>query len=153
MKEIKTFKKDLMREKIAVGDVVETKEFFYSPQYITIRDNTLKTSKVVKTDVKVIYLQRVDKVDSIALDCHFETKVDLVSEQLPKNDCSIWFEDEEEFVFFPNVKRISDSIGNCCCGNIDSDNGNEVEASVVLINKERVFRNEVNKFIESNKLH
>ena len=61
------------------------------------------------------------------------------------------FEDEDGFIYLPNVKKIEDNIGSCCLGDVKSDT-EEMETIMVMIDKERVYRNAVNKLLEENNL-
>lgn len=149
MREIKEYTN---KEKLKVGDIAESRDITFSPiRPILMFRKDINGTITMDTKVTLHNIIRVDKIDGYGEICHPEMRITLETESFPCKECSIRFEDEKGFVYLPNVKKIEDNIGNCCLGNINSDT-EEIETSMVMIDKEHVYRNEVNNFLKVNNL-
>lgn len=145
-------KKHSNYENVKVGDVTEIVETTYTPiRPLTMLRKDINGTQTMDTKVTIHHLTRVDEIDGLGLNCHCEIRVTLESEAFPCKECAIWFEDEEGFVYLPNVKKINDSVGNCCFAEIQGET-EQIESSMVIINKETVFRKAVDDFLSKNEL-
>lgn len=149
---MRELKKYFNKEKLKVGDIAGSEDVTYSPiRPIIMYRNDINGTVTMDTKVTLHNISRVDKIDGFGEICHPEMRITLETESFPCKECSIMFEDEDGFIYLPNVKKIEDNIGSCCLGDVKSDT-EEMETIMVMIDKERVYRNAVNKLLEENNL-